>query len=417
MAANPYEPLIPPDAIPDTPRISARKFFFAVGGFGVICLAGVYAYVFATFFQEDDRKTVLNATISEGQALTPIPKDNPLMLPKSYAEVLPAPLQAPAAQTVRPQESVGANGPIPTVTNAGTVPGGEYNPFREGMRARGNGRPPSANGGQGQKNTQVARPQPPHPLPPPGGGQLPEKPKPSNWLFATATEGQSIGKPPFPRSPEEQASRRQSTMFPSAAHEIPENPLRVVYPSQIINGLLQNDINSDQPGPVRILVAEDITDRWNQGVVLIPQSSTILGAQAIARVAYGQSRVELQLTHIELPDGGMMALKGAKAGDVTGASGLAGKVDNHYVRLGVGAVLQAVLSVGSRSVAGNPTGYNPTITQDAAADISKSINQSGQRIIQRELDASPTIRVPRLTPVTLQLSEPLNLQAPPIVAK
>jgi type IV secretion system protein VirB10 len=134
-------------------------------------------------------------------------------------------------------------------------------------------------------------------------------------------------------------------------------------------------------------------------------------------VKRGQSRVAIMIDSAELPDGTVIAFNKAKAGDATGATGVEGKVDNHYVQLGIGAVLSAALSVSSRAVAGSPRGFQPNLAQDFAADISQDVNRTGQRIVGQFADIPPEIAVPHGVPVTVQLSENVNLQTPPAIMR
>jgi len=112
-----------------------------------------------------------------------------------------------------------------------------------------------------------------------------------------------------------------------------------------------------------------------------------------------------------------VSLAKSKLTDKSGAVGGAGDVNNHYAKLGIAAVLSAVLNVGARSVAGNQTGFAPTIEQQTASDIGSSINRSGQSIVQRELQVSPTITIKAGTEVAVQLQENISFTQPPTPVK
>ena len=94
-------------------------------------------------------------------------------------------------------------------------------------------------------------------------------------------------------------------------------------------------------------------------------------------------------------------------------SGLRAKVDNHYVQLGIAAILSAALSMGPRIAAGSQYGYAPTLPQEFANQAATSFNQTGQDIIKRELLRKPTLTRDGGTPVTIQLLENISLQQPP----
>jgi type IV secretion system protein VirB10 len=226
-----------------------------------------------------------------------------------------------------------------------------------------------------------------------------------------------VQQPPFPvsqdtaKSQEYDTSRRAEGLFPQAVWGTPADPTRVLYRSQVINGLLQHDVNSDQPGLIRILATEAVQDRFGQGHTLLPQYSILLGSQD-GTVKFGQSRLGITIDSAELPDGTVVAFNKAKGADATGATGVSGSVNNHWTQVGIGAVLTAALSVGSRAAAGNPTGFQPNLAQDFARDVSQSINTTGQQIVRRSLEVAPTITIPRGTPVTIQLTENVSFQTP-----
>jgi type IV secretory pathway VirB10-like protein len=251
-----------------------------------------------------------------------------------------------------------------------------------------------------------------------GAARQPQQPKAANkWLFAKPQSGQGVQKPPFEdEKAEQEQDKRGEGLFPKAVWATPEDPTHVLYRSQVINGILQHDVNSDQPGQIRILVTEDVPDKFLQGVVLIPQYTILLGQQD-GKVNFGQSRLGMTMDSAELPNGTVIEFHQFKAGDETGATGVSGSVDNHYVRLGIGAVLSAVLSVGSRAVAGNTTGFNPTLEQQFAADVSRDVNRTGQKLVDRFADVPPTITIPHGTPVTVQLNHNVNLMHPPTLVR
>jgi type IV secretion system protein TrbI len=239
---------------------------------------------------------------------------------------------------------------------------------------------------------------------------------PRRWIFAEFLGG-GVQQPPFPvpqddaKGREQGSSRRAESLFPQAVWGTPVDPTRVLYRSQVINGLLQHDVNSDQPGLIRILVTEAVQDRFGQGHTLLPQYSILLGSQD-GTVKFGQSRLGVTIDSAELPDGTVVAFNKAKGADATGATGVSGSVNNHWTQVGIGAVLTAALSVGSRAAAGNPTGFQPNLAQDFARDVSQSINTTGQQIVRRSLEVAPTITIPHGTPVTIQLAENVSFQTP-----
>jgi type IV secretory pathway VirB10-like protein len=252
--------------------------------------------------------------------------------------------------------------------------------------------------------------------------QKPERKPPNKWLFAEVQQGRGVQAPPFPLPKDEEESgpggsrSRAASLFPQATWGTPEDPTKVLYRSQVINGILQHDVNSDQPGLIRILVTEEVQDRFGQGKTLLPQYTILLGAQD-GKVSFGQSRLGVTIASAELPTGTVIAFNKFKAGDATGATGITGTVDNHYLQLGIGAVLSAALSIGSRAVAGNPRGFQQNLAQDFVEDVSRDVNRTGQEVVKRFADIPPTITIPHGTPVTVQLSENVNLMTAPAIIR
>ncbi len=229
-----------------------------------------------------------------------------------------------------------------------------------------------------------------------------------------------LAKPPFEAkdkpTTQEQAEKKTSTLIQQAQWAVPEDPSHVLYRSQTIHGLLMHEVNSDIPGQMRILVIRPVEDRFGQGVTLIPQHTIMLGEQQ-GKPVYGMNRLDVSIVELEYPDGTLVSLAKAKLTDKSGAVGGAGKVNNHYAKLGIAAVLSAVLNVGARSIAGNQTGFAPTVEQQTAGEIGSSINRSGQSIVQRELQVSPTITIAAGTEVAVQLQENLSFTQPPTLVK
>jgi type IV secretion system protein VirB10 len=182
----------------------------------------------------------------------------------------------------------------------------------------------------------------------------------------------------------------------------------VLYRSQAIAGLLLDALNSDIPGQVRIMVTRPVTDRLHQGHVLIPQHSLLLGTQA-GTPAFGQTRLAVTIEELHFPDGTIVRLQGGL--------GVRGTVNNHYVKLGIDAVLSAALTIGTRGPFGNTTGFQPTLPQEYARDVGSNFSQVGQSIVDRSLNIPPTITLTAGTPVTIQLTENVSFQAPPTVVK
>lgn len=340
---------------------------------GVLLALGIGVLAFALSSVVNRPKPAPSASV----ALTPGPTTPPeglAKLPKTYGEIVQPARAAEAPPAPPPPESRPAMPVAVPVTP-----------------------PPQA---------AVPAPRPvQHPVP---------RQEPKRWLFA-ALQG-NVGAPPFP-APKPDVKKAEDTgkaqgLIPAATWALPRDPRQVLYRSQVIPGMLLHDVNSDIPGPVRIMVTQAVVDRFGQDHVLIPQYSYLLGTQD-GHPTYGQSRLAVTIDQIELPDGAVVGLQKAKMGDRSGAQGVAGKVNNHWGTVGIAAVLSAVLSVGTRAPFGNVTGFQQTLPQEFGQDVGQSINRTGQQIVNRALIIPPTITLKAGTPVTIQLGEAVSFQQPP----
>jgi type IV secretion system protein VirB10 len=160
----------------------------------------------------------------------------------------------------------------------------------------------------------------------------------------------------------------------------------------ILPTVLVTGINSDLPGPVIGQVRENVYDTVSGNFLLVPQGSRLL-AQYDSIVAWGQERVLLCWNRLLFPNGDSMALPCMPAADLAGAAGLTDQVDDHWVRILKGAAVATLLSGTTQALAGNTTGFNPTVAQTWAGNAAGTMNQVGQQLTRRDLSVQPTITV------------------------
>jgi type IV secretory pathway VirB10-like protein len=269
---------------------------------------------------------------------------------------------------------------------------------------------------------------PPTPVPPPPTSQSPQvravspKPpgeeKPWRWFSPPPQPTGDILTPPFADEEGEKGGAKQpkvSKLFPQATWERPVDPTRVIYASQLLQGLLEQSVISGEASTVRIRLTETLYDKFGQLRVLLPLDTRILGT-AEGAVKFGQSRLSIQVQKAELPDGTDLLLAG-KLGDSDGRVGVPGDVNNHIPQLILATVITSALSIGAQASAGSVQGYNPTLEQQFATDISRGINSAGQQVVKRALDVTPTIAIPAQVPVTIQLQNNISLQTAPTIVR
>jgi type IV secretion system protein VirB10 len=170
--------------------------------------------------------------------------------------------------------------------------------------------------------------------------------------------------------------------------EDPATPFEVmagtIIPASLITG-----INSDLPGTVIAQVTQNVYDSVTGQYVLIPQGAKLIGRYDSV-IAFGQSRALLVWSRIIYPDGASIVIDNMPASDVAGYSGLSDQVDFHTFRILKGVVLSTLLGVGTELSFGST---ESDIVEALRESAQSSANQAGQKIVQRNLDIQPTIKV------------------------
>ncbi|WP_420965375.1 TrbI/VirB10 family protein [Bradyrhizobium sp. B120] len=163
----------------------------------------------------------------------------------------------------------------------------------------------------------------------------------------------------------------------------------IVQAGTVIPAALITGIRSDLPGQVTAQITEAVWDSPSGKYLLIPQGAKLIG-QYDSSVAFGQSRILLVWTRIIMPDGNSIVLERQPGADTGGYAGLEDEVDNHWGMLFKAAVLSTLLSVGAE--AGTSQNEN-NLVQAIRSGASNSISQTGQQIVQRQLNIQPTLTI------------------------
>lgn len=157
----------------------------------------------------------------------------------------------------------------------------------------------------------------------------------------------------------------------------------------VISASLVTGLDSDLPGMVVAQVTQNAYDSQTGRTLLIPQGARLIGRYD-AVVAFGQSRALLIWQRIVLPDGSSIQLDNMPATDSAGYSGVADRVDFHTWRLLRGIGLSTLLGVGTQLTLGNEEADLVRALRESAQS---NADRAGQRIVERNLDIQPTIRI------------------------
>ena len=167
----------------------------------------------------------------------------------------------------------------------------------------------------------------------------------------------------------------------------PSSP-HVVQAGSVIPAALITGIRSDLPGQVTAQVTHKVYDSPTGRILLIPQGARLIG-EYDSEIADGQNRVLLVWERLILPGGRSLALDRQPGADASGRAGLADRTDHHWSRVLRAALISTLLGIGAEAGSGGD-GVLLRALRDGAQD---SVNQAGQRIVEREMKVPPTLTI------------------------
>ncbi|WP_395698460.1 TrbI/VirB10 family protein [Methylocella sp.] len=243
--------------------------------------------------------------------------------------------------------------------------------------------------------------------------QTNQQPQPVVIPAATGPETASTPSPPVDGGAAQNMQDRKTAFLNAATDrrtvsadrlQVKASPY-VVQAGTVIPAALITGIRSDLPGQITAQVTEAVYDSPTGKYLLIPQGARLIG-QYDSSVAFGQSRVLLVWTRIIMPDGMSIVLERQPGADTQGYAGLEDGVDYHWWELAKAAVLSTILSVGAE--AGTSDSEN-NLAQAIRMGASNSVSQTGQQIVQRQLNIQPTLTIRPGFPVRVIVTRDLVL--------
>ena len=174
------------------------------------------------------------------------------------------------------------------------------------------------------------------------------------------------------------------------------NPHRIVDPASpyqvmagtIIPASLITGLNSDLPGTIIAQVTQPVYYTVSGSHLLIPQGARLIGRYD-SQVAFGQGRALVVWDRVLFPNGASIQIDALPGTDQAGSTGLSDKVDNHWARVFAAAGLASLLGVGTELAVDT----NSDIANAVRDSFQDTANQAGQRMVDRNLNIQPTLKV------------------------
>lgn len=184
----------------------------------------------------------------------------------------------------------------------------------------------------------------------------------------------------------------QSSAFYSASRVEPARSKFEVKASTIIPAVLITGINSDLPGNISAQVRENVYDSTTGRYLLIPQGCRLVGLYD-SKITYGQRRVMVVWTRLIFPNGSSLDLESIPGVDLSGYSGLSGKVNNHWGKLIAGGVITSLLSVGAHAATNDGNVLTNSTKEMVGASLAQNASDIGTKYVEKNLDVQPTIEI------------------------
>ncbi|MER9455593.1 TrbI/VirB10 family protein [Mesorhizobium sp. M0478] len=222
----------------------------------------------------------------------------------------------------------------------------------------------------------------------------------------------SLGLAPQPATPSAQDRQRAFLDQPPDKRTVSADRVaapaskNVLQAGAVIAAALITGIRSDLPGQITAQVTENVYDSPTGQIRLIPQGTRLIG-QYDNGVGFGQRRVLLVWTRLIFPNGRSIVLEREPGADAEGYAGLEDGVDYHWGELFKAAALSTVLSIGAQA---GSSGQESDIMRALRQGASDSISQTGQQIVQRQLNIAPTLTIRPGFPVRVIVTHDLVLE-------
>jgi type IV secretion system protein TrbI len=373
--------------------LAVRSVYF--GSAAVLSCAFVFAFVISPGMRAEARAKAQ----AENQRTPPgsvKPSDVLGGGPRDYAELTRPPPQEPVPEPVEEAKPVAIASAGPAHQSRVIV-----------QRAPREPRPAPA------PHPYYDRPSPPPPVPqaPRGPSEL-EKARRSGLFFGTGggSPPQTLRQVTDTTSATPTIARRAdyADVYGDRAVLAPISPYELKA-GTVIPAALLTAVDTEREGRILAVVTENVFDTVTGEYLLIPQGARLLGRYN-GDQTYGERRAFLVWERIIFADGRSLTLAKEPGVDSAGASGVTGRVDRRLGQLVVASLFSGVITTLGEAARRDGEGKTGSLLGDAGDAASIEAARVGGRLIDRELEVKPTIRIAQGSRVQVLLTRDLILE-------
>jgi type IV secretory pathway VirB10-like protein len=180
----------------------------------------------------------------------------------------------------------------------------------------------------------------------------------------------------------------------------------------VIPAALLTAIDTHREGRVVALVTENVFDTVSGQYLLIPQGARLLG-RFDGDQTYGERRAFVVWERIIFADGHSLTLNKEPGVDSAGAGGVTGRVDRRLGQLVVASLFSGAITTLGEAARRDGDNKSGSFMGDAGDAASIEAARVGGRLIDRELEVKPTIRIAQGSRVQVLLTRDLILEPAP----
>ncbi|MDI1325621.1 MAG: TrbI/VirB10 family protein [Brevundimonas sp.] len=230
----------------------------------------------------------------------------------------------------------------------------------------------------------------------------------SGLFFDVAPTAQSAPGTPGEVDPGRPAPGDPGAMYNGHTLTAPLSPYELKA-GAIIPAVLLTGIDTAREGPVVAAVSQNVFDTVSGRHLVLPQGTRMIGRHEGAG-AYGDRRAFLIWDRMILPNGKSLILTGEPGVDAQGAVGVRGQVDRRILPLLVGTLFAGAITTLGQIARDDDGRASGGLLGDAGDAAAIQGSQVGGRLIERELEVRPSIRLRPGAPVRVMITRDLILE-------
>ena len=177
----------------------------------------------------------------------------------------------------------------------------------------------------------------------------------------------------------------------------------------VIPAALLTAVDTEREGRIIAVVTENVFDTVTGNYLLVPQGARLIG-RFNGDQTYGERRAVLVWERIIFADGRSLTLDKEPGVDSTGAGGITGRVDRRLGQLALATLASGVIATLGEAARRDGEGKSGSLMGDAGDAASIEAARVGGRLIDRELEVKPTIRIAQGSRVQVLLTRDLVLE-------